>query len=425
MPPRQSGRKGKGAAAAPPQDDRDHIGALPDDALRHVLSFLPAQEAVRTWVLARRWRHLWKASTGLRIACSNGAEAASVKELREFVYHLLLLRGDSPLDTCELEFGDMDEEDVPRVNLWLRHVVMRNVRVLELSSYIWVDGCQAWFQLDDVPLVSQHLTTLKFCGVRFRSSLLDFSSCPALENLEFDYCVFSEAKKISSESLKHMSITDSTFDRGSRIRICTPNLVSPDLCDFWHRTPLLESMPLLVKAFVRLNWACGDECPRAYCNDSNCESCDISDNIGDRIGTNNCCVLLQGLSKAKVLALTSGPRKFILKRDLKWCPTFSKLKTLLLNGYWCTPDDFRPLVCILEHAPVLEKLILQLSSEMPEHEVEIKGSVSPMEGSAAILKHLRIVEIKCEGVNEKILNVLIFLSAFNIRKPTCYTLLHF
>jgi hypothetical protein len=40
--------------------EEDRIGALPDDILRFVLSFLPSLESVCTCVLARRWRNLWK-----------------------------------------------------------------------------------------------------------------------------------------------------------------------------------------------------------------------------------------------------------------------------------------------------------------------------------------------------------------------------
>ncbi|KAM0904359.1 hypothetical protein ACQ4PT_018068 [Festuca glaucescens] len=45
----------------------DFIGALPDDVLRYVLSFLPSRNAVRTCVLARRWRMLWRSVPALRI----------------------------------------------------------------------------------------------------------------------------------------------------------------------------------------------------------------------------------------------------------------------------------------------------------------------------------------------------------------------
>ena len=41
-----------------------------------------------------------------------------------------------------------------------------------------------------------------------------------------------------------------------------------------------------------------------------------------------------------------------------------------------------------------------------------------MEGQSAISEHLKIVEVKCSEVDERILEVLKFLRAFNIRKLT-------
>lgn len=44
-----------------------------------------------------------------------------------------------------------------------------------------------------------------------------------------------------------------------------------------------------------------------------------------------------------------------------WCPTFSKLKTLVLND-WCMKANLGAgaLMCFLQHTPVLEKLTIQL-----------------------------------------------------------------
>ena len=51
--------------------------------------------------------------------------------------------------------------------------------------------------------------------------------------------------------------------------------------------------------------------------------------------------------------------QYILRRDLRWCPTFSKLKTLVLTQvYWREPADCSVLECMLEHAPLLEKATL-------------------------------------------------------------------
>uniref|UniRef100_A0A453N1K0 FBD domain-containing protein n=1 Tax=Aegilops tauschii subsp. strangulata TaxID=200361 RepID=A0A453N1K0_AEGTS len=114
--------------------------------------------------------------------------------------------------------------------------------------------------------------------------------------------------------------------------------------------------------------------------------------------------------------------EFVFTRDLEHCPAFSKLKTLVLNEYWCEAPDLDPLACILKNSPVLEKLTLQLFSEGPNHEVEMEGSYCCMERPSAISEHLNIVEVKCNVVDKRILKILRFLCAFNIRKLTNGTL---
>ncbi|CAD6344179.1 unnamed protein product [Miscanthus lutarioriparius] len=45
----------------------DRLSGLPEGLLLDLLSFLPSRDAVRTCVLARRWRNLWKEVPALRI----------------------------------------------------------------------------------------------------------------------------------------------------------------------------------------------------------------------------------------------------------------------------------------------------------------------------------------------------------------------
>nr|CAB3448673.1 unnamed protein product [Digitaria exilis] len=78
-----------------------------------------SEEAVRTCVLARRWRHLWKSATGLRVGVGiwDPRLWVSVEDLRSLTNHLLLLRGGAPLDTCYFTFKHQlsNHDDVPHV----------------------------------------------------------------------------------------------------------------------------------------------------------------------------------------------------------------------------------------------------------------------------------------------------------------------
>ncbi|KAK1685365.1 hypothetical protein QYE76_046213 [Lolium multiflorum] len=216
----------------------DRIGALPDDLLHHVLSFLPAHEAVRTCVLARRWLHLWKSAPALRVTgikgCNNAARFAY------FVDNLLLLRDPrARLESFEL---DLDERDFSfnaflpayerRVNLWFRLAFacgsLVNLALRTTNGvYICPDDYETlWFA--NVPLISQHLARLELKRVYVHSSTLDFSGCPALIHLRMEDCDIKG--NISSPFLKHLSIVASFFQTDPvRAHICVPGLVSLEL----------------------------------------------------------------------------------------------------------------------------------------------------------------------------------------------------
>ncbi|KAL6658189.1 hypothetical protein ACP70R_003775 [Stipagrostis hirtigluma subsp. patula] len=400
MPPLRRDKKGDTPSTA---SGGTSIDALPDATLQHILGFLPARDAVRTCVLARRWRDLWMSTASLRIIAA-ADDGDSMQEIREVVDHLLLLRGGAPLETCEFRLealaDDFSHGDVLRVNLWFRHALRCQVRVLRLVMTKTFEK----FGVHDLHLVSERLMELELAGLAIKGSFLNLSGCLALEQLKIDNCRLRLAKKITSESLKRLSITGCEFSQTFRTHIYAPSLVSLLLDDNSYNTPLIESMPSLVDACFRIVKENVDRC-------GNCDSGDC--NICHGIIRNNC-VLLQGLSKAKNMALIAESEAFIFKMDLNWCPIFSKLKTLFLSDYWCAAHNLDALTCILKHSPLLEMLTLELFSKGPDHKVEIKGSYNTMQRSAAISEHLKIVKVKCEVVDERVLKILKLLCTFNI-----------
>ncbi|KAL6658245.1 hypothetical protein ACP70R_003831 [Stipagrostis hirtigluma subsp. patula] len=388
----------------------DLIGALPDGVLRRILGFLQADEAVRTSLLARRWRHLWRSMPVLRLTA--GA-ARSVRFPRRFLDHLFLLRDRSNLEACMFDFDILSEHDLTYVNLWIRHALLCQVQ--ELSVFVW-DSVHKRYDLPlaDLPVVSQHLTRLKLTCVKLYDKFLDFSSCPALKDLRIESCHIA-ATRISSRSIEYLNIEHCSCVPDTRVRISAPNLISLRLHRFEDRsrTPLLEDMPLLVTAVVELDSEFRDRCDGldpGYCDDEFCDGC-----YGTDDGSAGC-VLLKSLSAATDLTLTADPEVFILKRDLRWCPTFSKLKTLLLNE-WCVATDDRALICILQHAPVLEKLTFDLSMALKEKKarnmVPSKAIYNSTEQSFAS-ENLKRIEVTCREVDEWVDKILKYLVSYGI-----------
>jgi hypothetical protein len=266
--------------------------------------------STQTCVLARRWRYLWRSTTGLRIVGLD-EEKEDVEDLRKYVDHLLILRERTDLDTVEIRFDDFCEDDKLYVKTWIRYAVMCKVRVLTLIS------CSNYFDLDDLPLVSRHLRTLDLDGVGLQGTVLDFASCPTLEDLKMSDCEIS-AGRISSCSLKYLSLYDCRSNLDCRVHVSTPCLVSLKMVDFSGRTPFLENMALLETAYVNLGDGCGDECLNydsgVFCgaNNNTCENCvPINDDCSSD------CVLLGGISSAKHLKLLSNST-MVLARHLSF-----------------------------------------------------------------------------------------------------------
>nr|XP_051219004.1 F-box/FBD/LRR-repeat protein At5g22700-like [Lolium perenne] len=391
----------------------ERIGALPDDLLHHVLSFLPAHEVVRTCLLARRWRHLWKSAAALRITGVKGCKNAAW--FVNFVDNLLFLRDprvrlesfELDLDECDFDFEAFLPANEAHVNSWFRHAVMCGPRVLlalRTTTGIYTDPeDHETLGFPNVPLISSYLTRLELTMVYVHSSTLDFSGCPSLVHLTMDDCDIEA--NISSPFLKHLRIFSSYFQTDPvRAHICVPGLVSLELMGELRRAPVLESMPMLVSAVVRLESDCHDSCSKfdyGYCDDRQCYGC-FGSGAHDWRGES---VLLKGLSEVAELELLVDYQVFIVNRDLKLCPTFSKLKTLLLSE-WC-PDiasDLNILSCFLKHSPILEKLTLQLS-KVPKKPAEVQRSYTPPEQPFA-LSHLMSVDIKFDEVDGKVLNIL-------------------
>uniref|UniRef100_A0A0E0IZC6 F-box domain-containing protein n=1 Tax=Oryza nivara TaxID=4536 RepID=A0A0E0IZC6_ORYNI len=369
----------------------DRISDLPDEVIHRVLWFLPTHEAVKTSLLSRRWRELWKSTRRLSIAGlsrsphllsttgSGGSSPATVDKLSKFVNHLLLSRKQGPLDECRFSFDGFKDMDGAQVDMWIRYVLdnVWQLRVLLINL-----GTSIHVKLAGTPLVSENLVSVG---------------------------------KIFSQSLSVLVLND---------------------CD--GQTPLLESMPSLERAYVRLGWFAVDHCTEGICGECHrpCEnSCDNDNNSSENNSSDNgnssdnnssdngncsdqdnydalcglcancrdndnisgTCLLLRGLSRCTYLELSPSYQMLTFERDLRWCPTFSNLRTLVLSDY-NLDGGFHALLCFLQQTPVLQKLTLKLR-KIHGPTVDISSYLK----RPVVLRHLRIVEVKCPvSVQEEI-----------------------
>ncbi|KAK3118494.1 hypothetical protein QOZ80_9BG0700170 [Eleusine coracana subsp. coracana] len=187
----------------------DHISDLPEGVFHHILSLLPAHDAVRTCVLAHRWRDLWRSAPAVRIVgCRDWP--GGIEAFGRFVDGLLRhRRGGAPLESCGFDLDlEVDPSDLPAVeqqgNSCIRRALRRKVRELRFDVSVQITP-RLLFTLSDRPLASEHLTRLELAGVQGNAGVLDFSWCPALEELKMVECSVGSLA-MHSPSVKHLSI---------------------------------------------------------------------------------------------------------------------------------------------------------------------------------------------------------------------------
>ena len=220
-------------------------------------------EAVRTCVLSWRWLHPWKFMRCLRVT-SQGVWKKSADDLNKFMSGLLLLRDtgstlyavvfDFTYEPSQSEPSDSEpsdhepcDGDSAYPNIWIRHVLLCQAQVLSITLF------SEWkLVFHGPPLVSRHLRILELMFLDLNGSILDFSSCPSLEVLKLTECSITTAK-ISSRSVKRLSIQECAFCHDSRTRISVPSITVLHLDASCAKAPFLESNTSLKTAFLSPN----------------------------------------------------------------------------------------------------------------------------------------------------------------------------
>jgi hypothetical protein len=188
------------------------LAELPEEILRHILSFLPTKDAVRTCLLSKRWKYLWASIPILdfkstyfgcpivskSIPVMDFVEAMKKHEsnrrsnrrnnrrlLMNFVERVLCLRDSYAIKRFALCFDVL--RDAACVKTWISAVVRHNVQELDINLY----NLKGEFSLPYVLFTCKTLTSLNLhvpCILELPKTVW-FSN---LKNLTIEYVTFSD-----------------------------------------------------------------------------------------------------------------------------------------------------------------------------------------------------------------------------------------
>jgi hypothetical protein len=247
--------------------------ALPDELLNHVLSFLPSREAVKSSILSRRWRHLWRSTPAVRVRGEGD-------NFRLFVNSLIVHRDKPPLHSFEIDadlviplepsYGSSDwdywryiREVDGHMDLWVSYALSAQCRARSLMVRL-ENASVPWRPRSALTFASPHLTTVHLDAAHLVDGLLDFWSCPALRSLALVRCRL-QGDALVSPSLERLALVgccsaDETMDfdpdyldeRLLYIGISTPRLRLMEISKYYeHERQFVEMMPWLTKDNIR------------------------------------------------------------------------------------------------------------------------------------------------------------------------------
>ncbi|XP_028806304.1 F-box/LRR-repeat protein 13-like [Neltuma alba] len=214
------------------EEVKDRISDLPDSLLLHILSFLPAKEAVATSLLSKRWRPLWpylptldlrrqdfERLTFFQKFADNMLKFADLKSVKKFV---LWFGSDKPCEyvrprTISKWINVVIGYKIEYLELHLKPYngdyelpsgifTSNSVKVLNLStgSFWWTSGVTVGtLSHVNLPLLEAlHLENVKFLDFRSLGMLL--SSCPLLKHLVVKILHLASYCPLDIGRLKHL-----------------------------------------------------------------------------------------------------------------------------------------------------------------------------------------------------------------------------
>ncbi|CAA3030032.1 F-box At3g62230-like [Olea europaea subsp. europaea] len=353
--------------------ENDYFSHLPDTLLFVIVSFLPFKEAVRTSVLARRWRNIWYAAKNIEFdeklfvknEESDENKAMQRMSFVSFIKHWLDNCVETDLHSFRLVFSH-SEHHLSQIQDCIRFCVDRDVKELDLNfsdptwneddlkqipeTFLELSSYESLKKLESLKLsacnfrVFQFVTfsTLKniylgwieFPGSCFKNLM---SMCPSLETLNLKRCWNMENFYIDSDKLR-VFVIDKCL--GPEVII----LNAPFLSFFQYSGPSvhlqIEYHPRMVEVIL----------------DFGLQTEYIEEGEGDMLYN-----LLTEISSVRVLTICSYMLQLIVTADdpITLKPALENVKHLILKTELHI-NEFYGITFFLKNCPNLEILTIDL-----------------------------------------------------------------
>uniref|UniRef100_A0A1J3I731 Putative FBD-associated F-box protein n=1 Tax=Noccaea caerulescens TaxID=107243 RepID=A0A1J3I731_NOCCA len=211
-------------------DDVDRLSDLPDNLLCHVLLNIPTKDVVKSSVLSKRWRDLWRDVPGLDLGFGDFPD---YNEFVSFVDRFLGFNCESRLqklkfeDRClELKY-EWDEPHVANVTRWINVVLKRKVQHVHVLESTWdVDK--------EVEIPSTVYTCESLVSLKLRDVILpdpESVSLPCVKVIHLDEVKFANDQALERlisgcSVLESLTINRNVHDNVKVLRVCSKSLLS-------------------------------------------------------------------------------------------------------------------------------------------------------------------------------------------------------
>ncbi|KAI3942959.1 hypothetical protein MKW98_005471 [Papaver atlanticum] len=379
-----------------------NISNLPDDVLVRILSFVPAEQALATSILSKRWKSVWTLLPTLNLDFIQFSErfgnlSLDVRKRRflEFVEHVLFLRNAEQLPNLRLAFNINEFKDYSlKLRLLVRSVMTSNCSALDLDF-----PCRnVWCLLLLYPDNHEVYTLPRNCPALD----LDFPCrnvwCLLLlypdnhEVYTFPRCSFSPHKSVTNLTLTHCEFIPSLYKSFRSIKIVklkSVRLGAGSVYDLVSKSPCLQELHLVTCEFRSSSFEL-----HVQESDLKClvfQSCSCTDDIEFKSFSINIPSLLQfkyvGCIEGPVLSENGGSSLLT---------PFCNLKHLIVKVYpELVDEELLGLMCLLRNTPCLEKLSVEFHPYIKEWKDTMISSVYNENGGTSLESHL----LPSEGVS--------------------------